>query len=322
MSKGDELLRWLNLLPQSELWPAISSLQQRLVGPRGDWDLPGLSYAAISGASATEDDGWLPLALLQLSIVLVDDILDQEIDSQLQPYGAGVVANTALAIQALAFQALEQMPLAPEIYRAVSHCLTSMCVQTAYGQQLDVANLVGEENYWRLIRAKSAPFYRASLEVGALIAGADAALTEGVGEFGALLGEVVQILDDQMDALKQPANADWLEGRNNLLIMYALTSDYPEKERFLALRAQVADREALTEAQLILGHCGAVSYALYERVTRLRAMKQLAQNLPLKNPQPLLDQVMMYAEEVAAMLRRTGVVISAESLLNLPPTPG
>ena len=322
MSKGDELLQWLNLLPQPELWPALATLQPRLVRPRGDWDLPGLSYAAIRGAPASEGDGWLPLALLQLSIILVDDILDQEIDSQLQPNGAGVVANTAFAIQALAFQALEQMALAPESYRAVSRCLTSMCVQTAYGQQLDVANLVGEENYWRLIRAKSAPFYRASLEVGALIAGADAALIEGVSEFGTLLGEMVQIVDDQMDAFEQPANADWLEGRNNLLIMYALTSDNPEKERFRALRAQVADIKALTEAQLILGHCGAVSYALFLRRERLLAMWRLAQNLPLKNPQPLKDLVMMYAEEAAAMLRRTGVAISAESLLNLPPTPG
>lgn len=315
MSKAAQLRRSLEALPEPEVWPSLMALHERLEKPRGDWELPGLAYLAVVGAPSESGAGWLPLALLQASIILVDDILDQDEHGLARIHPPGVVANLALALQSLAFQTLEELALAPAVERAVCRCLTTMCVQTAYGQQLDVANLSGEENYWRLIRAKSAAFYRASLEVGALIAEAEAAIVAGLGQFGAWLGEIVQILDDQVDALEQPANADWLEGRNNLLILYALSADHPERERFRALRARATEREALAEAQRILGRCGAVSFAIYQRIDRLKAMAHLLVDLPLSNPQPLREQVMLYAHEIATTLSRTGVEVSAESLL-------
>lgn len=315
MSKAAQLQRWFEMLPEPEMWPSLIALRERMEKPRGDWELPGMAYLAVTGESSETGAGWLPLALLQASIILVDDILDQDEHGLTGQYAPGVVANLALALQALAFQALQELTLPPAIEHAVYRCLTTMCIHTAYGQQLDVANLSGEENYWRLIRAKSAPFYQASLEVGALIGRAEMAVVAGLGQFGVWLGELVQILDDQIDALEQPANADWLEGRNNLLIMYALQADHPEQERFRALRARAAEAEALAEAQQMLGRCGAVSYAFYQRIARLKAMVRLLADLPLRTPQPLQELVMQFAREIAATLSRTGVEVSAESLL-------
>jgi len=52
---------------------------------------------------------------------------------------------------------------------------------------------------------------------------------------GALVGETQQLHDDLDDALAVPAQPDWRRPRNNLLTLYALTVDHPERERFIEL---------------------------------------------------------------------------------------
>jgi geranylgeranyl pyrophosphate synthase len=125
---------------------------------------------------------------------------------------------------------------------------------------------------------------------------------------------LIQVEDDLNDALKTPANADWHEGRNNLLVLYASTVDHSERDRFIALRQHIDDPEALAEAQQILIRSGAVSYAMYNMMQRNRAMLTMLEALPLAQPHFLTDVSHHYNQRLSWILSSNGIDISAETL--------
>jgi geranylgeranyl pyrophosphate synthase len=231
------------------------------------------------------------MACLQISIILVDDLLDEEADGAQHQMGIGRTANLALALQAAGHLLIEQCDVPAADRAAAALSLTRMALDTAAGQELDVSNLTGEENYWQVVRAKSTPFYGAGLKLGAQLGGASAEVADGLYKIGMIFGEAVQILDDLEDAFKIPANADWVQGRNNLAILYGLTADYAEKEAFLQMKAQAEQQERLEQAQQILIRAGAVSYCAYQLLQRHREARHRIRSLPLQRPD-LLEKLL------------------------------
>ena len=198
---------------------------------------------------------------------------------------------------------------------AVVASLAGMALTTALGQHWDVQNLAGEDNYWKVVRTKSTPFYGAALHVGALLGGAEADVADGLRDFGLLIGEVIQIQDDLLDAFQTPANPDWKQGRNNLLLLYALTAQHPAHTRFLELLSRIDDPSALAEAQRILIRCGAVSYAAYQLIQRYRTAQQQLAALPLADPVPMQELLARQTHPLADLLKTIGADVPEELLL-------
>jgi len=166
-----------------------------------------------------------------------------------------------------------------------------MLLFTALGQYWDTQNPHTEEAYWQVTRAKSAPFFGATLYVGAMMGGADATSAGKLGELGELYGEMIQIHDDLNDAMAVPASVDWLQGRFPLPILFAEVVPHPDQARFRHLRRQVEQADALVEAQDILIRCGAVSYAIDQLLQRHRQATALRPQLHLAQPR-VIDQVL------------------------------
>ncbi|MBX2998942.1 MAG: polyprenyl synthetase family protein [Caldilineaceae bacterium] len=271
-----QLTKW------SELDRLFADMDNKIV--RLDWQLPGIGCVVVGGDARQVIPAMAAMACLQISIILVDDLLDEEPDGTQHRMGIGRTANLALALQASSHLLIEQCDIPAENRAAAALSLTRMALDTAAGQELDVSNLVGEENYWQVVRAKSTPFYGAGLEAGARLAGAAAEVAAGLYEIGVIFGEAVQILDDLEDAFKIPANADWLQGRNNLAILYGLTAEYPEKETFLQLKANADQLESLEQAQQLLIKAGAVSYCAYQLLQRHWEARRRIRSLSLQRP--------------------------------------
>jgi geranylgeranyl pyrophosphate synthase len=280
-------------LPQTAQWPKLADLFPSNEGAvtRLDWLLPGIGCAAAGGALADTLPAMAALACAQRSIILIDDMLDEEPDGRHHQLGVGRTANLAAALQAAGVLLIEQCPVSLSNRSAAALSFNQMILDTAAGQELDVSNLTGEENYWQLVRAKSTPFYGAGLEMGALLGGAPAAVARELYNVGVLFGEAVQILDDLEDAFKTPANPDWLRGRNNLAILYGLTADYPRKRSFIQLMNQVEDADILYQAQQLLIESGAVSYCTYQLLERYRTIRHSWQALSLAQTS-LLDRML------------------------------
>ena len=269
-------------VPGMDRWNEVSELfPDNEDDTRLDWQLPGIACAAVGGDYASVLPAMAALACIQVSIILVDDMLDEEPEGAHHRFGIGRTANLALALQAAGAVLIDQCSVPAPHRAAAAHALNRMALATAAGQELDVRNLSGEENYWHVVRAKSTPFYGTGLEIGALLGGASPKMTEVMYNVGVLFGEAIQIYDDLEDAFQSTANSDWAQGRNNLVLLYGLTAEYSQKEAFLTYKNQAADVTALHRAQQLLIESGAVSYCAFQLLQRHIAAKSCLDSVTL-----------------------------------------
>jgi geranylgeranyl diphosphate synthase type I len=302
-------------LPQVSGWPEMAAVFERTNGSLSkEWELPWLACQAVGGDPDAALPGAAALACIQLSIVLVDDMLDDDPRGDYHHLGWGPTANLALAYQAAAFALVKTAPVDAERRAGLATWLAHIGLGTALGQYHDAHNAGDEAAYWEVLRGKSAPFYGAALALGALLGGGDLEVVESLNELGILIGETAQIYDDLGDALHTPARPDWQHGRNNLPILYALTAQYPDRARFEACLAQVDDLETLRVAQGILVTCGAVSYCALHAARRYRAAQLLLASIPLANPGPMVEALTRQSRPLVALFRAAGAEPPAELL--------
>jgi len=310
---ADQVQSLVMALPEMAIWPEVAGLFEPEGGqPRLDWQLPVLACRAVGGDEARALPAVGAIACIKLGFILVDGILDDDPEGFHRPMGVGRAANLGLGLLAAAFALIERSEAEMATKTAVTASLAQMALGGAAGQELDVQNRPGEENYWKVVRAKGSPFYASSLEIGALVGGAEAALARGLYDLGVTFGEMVQVYDDLEDAFKTPANPDWRRGYNNLPILYALTADHPRRERFARLLPRVDDPQVLDEAQRILINCGAVSYCIYHLVQRYQTSQRLLQQLPLADPTPMIELLEAQVAPLREWLHTMGVEIPPE----------
>jgi len=92
---------------------------------------------------------------------------------------------------------------------------------------------VGEEQYFDVLRRKTAYLFSACCEIGAILGGASEAERRALADYGLNLGTAFQLVDDLLDftsdggSLGKAAGADLLEGKVTLPLIYLL-GDRPE----------------------------------------------------------------------------------------------
>jgi len=285
-----------DLFPAQE-WPDARAILERAQPkkPR-DWRLPVLACEAVGGSCIKAVPAAAAIGCMQISIILVDDLLDNDPRGEYHCIGAPATANLAIAFQAAGMDAIAQSDVGAVTKLAAFHSLNQMMLTTAYGQYLDTQNTEDEAAYWNLVRTKSSPFFGSALHIGALLGGASADVATQIKQFGHLYGEMIQIHDDLNDTMDVPANPDWTLGRLPLPILFAQIVDHPGKARFIELREVITNPDALTEAQEILVRCGAVSYCIDQLVRRYQSAIDILSTLPLITPdlfEGLLDDVII-----------------------------
>ena len=316
MTESEEIRACVLSVPEVAAWPEMAGLfNHEGAEPRPDWSLPLLACRAAGGQALAAVPGAAAVACMQISIILVDDMLDDDPRGEYRRLGAGPAANLSLAFQAAAFRVIAPGVQDAERRAAVTASLAWLGLATALGQHWDVQDRSDEDNYWKVVRAKSTPFYGAALHVGALLGGADARVAEDLRAFGLLVGEVIQIQDDLLDAFQTPANPDWKQGRNNLAILYALAARHRDRGRFVELLPRIDDPQSLREAQQILIGCGAVSYCAYHLVQRYQRARQLLDAAPLADPAPMREVLARETEPLEQLLQSVGAELPSELLL-------
>ncbi len=274
--------------PLSGRWPDLARVMRRAAAARPRaWGLPALATQAVGGDPMQALTACAALACVQVSIVLVDDLLDADPRGEHHRLGAGGAANLALGLQALAGDILAGgVSHTPMLARALTTVQRALAV-TSYGQSLDAACVDDEAAYWRVVSAKSGAFFGAAWRLGAECAGAGPSVVDRVEALGHCYGEIVQIHDDLGDCLQPSVTPDWRLGRSPLPILYARLVAHPDRERFSALCARIEQPGALAEAQEILWRSGAVSYCLHQILGRHAQAQALLGEAALPVPEPL-----------------------------------
>ncbi|MBN1439738.1 MAG: polyprenyl synthetase family protein [Anaerolineales bacterium] len=300
-------------LPEVAAWPEMVRIfEQHVPKPHQVWEWPYRACRAVGGEDSLASSSAAAILCMILSILLVDDMLDQDPRGIHLQLGDAAAANISFAFQSASFRMLAGTPVDAERRATVMRAFADMGLTMAFGQDLDVRNLSGEENYWKVTHAKSSSYFGTAFFAGAVMGNADSDTAARIRKLGELMGDVVQIHDDIKDALDTPANPDWKQMRNNLLFLFARTADHPDRERFLALQPQVDDPEALKEAQRILVRSGAVSYGMYHICHRYQACMGILNETPLKDPEPLKEVVVKFIYPLTEILHRTGIPIPPE----------
>ena len=288
---------YLLTFPIFDTWPEMRKILQRIASGRPrDWQLPPMACQAVGAPAEKAIPASAALACAQISIILVDDILDEDPRGEYHRLGNGRAANFALAFQAAGFDALIGSRAGSSVKLEALNSLNRMLLTTAHGQELDSQNPSDEVSYWRVVKNKSGPFFGCAIHLGALLGEATRHTAQKLEQLGNLYGEMIQIYDDLNDTMAVPANPDWLQGRKPLPILFALSVNHPDRAKFEELYKNISVGNALQEAQEILIRCAALSYC----VDQLLRRHQIAQDIFIEISLPTKEGVDSLMKEVIA----------------------
>ncbi|MCP3997355.1 MAG: hypothetical protein GY722_20205 [bacterium] len=303
-------------IPEVSGWPEMSRLIQRPTASNTKpcWEYPVLACRSAGGTEEQALPGAAAIFCLVYSMQLVDDLLDQDPRGIQHEVGEGTTANLGLAFQAAASILVERTEIPPERRAAIQASLAQIALATAFGQNLDLADIMDEQDYWRVVEAKTPPLFSGALRIGGLLGSASDESAEGLHQLGFLLGKLIQISDDLKDALEKPARPDWRRKWNNLPILYALTADHSDRSRFTDLLDRIEEPAALAEAQELLIRSGGVSFCTYHMIELYRSAKALLRKIPLQNLEPMESLLNYHAGPLKSLFMIIGADLPEELL--------
>ncbi len=313
---------YLLTFPIFESWHEMGTILRRSASGRPrDWQLPIIACQAVGASPEKAIPASAALACAQLSIILVDDMLDDDPRGEYHHIGSGRAANFASAFQAASVDALLGSRASTNIKKEAVGSLNQMMSKTAHGQDLDVQNPADETSYWRVVENKSAPFFGCAIHLGALFGEASMHTAYELEQLGKLYGEMIQIHDDLNDTLAVPANPDWLQERKPLPILFAQTVEHPEQARFIELCKNISAEATLQEAQEILIRCGAVSYCVDALIRKHQAVQMILNKLTLPNKETVATLINELVAPVYKLFDTLGIPQQTQAtfptLLNL-----
>jgi geranylgeranyl pyrophosphate synthase len=302
-----QTIAYIAKLPVVESWPEMSSLFTQAAANRPyDWQLPVLACEAVGGTAKQAIPAIASIAMLQASIILIDDMLDADPRGKHHEIGLPAAANLAAALQALSLEALHDGLTSARTKAVTMHNIGRTSAQTALGQYWDTQNWGDEDAYWQVVQTKSAPFFGAALYIGALLGNAPLKVAEELRQIGHLYGEMIQIHDDLQDTMSTPASPDWQLGRPSLPILFARLVPHPDRDRFTALLGQVSDPATLQAAQAILLGCGAVSYCVDQILKRYQAVQERLALIPLRHPEKIEQLLATVMDPIGSLFQLVG----------------
>lgn len=160
----------------------------------------------------------------------------------------------------------------------------------AEGEVLQLLNMhdpeVTIERYLQVIRYKTAKLFEASSQLGAVLAGADAAMEEAAAEYGRRIGTAFQLIDDMLDytasaeQMGKNAGDDLREGKPTLPLLHLLEHGTPE-QRTLARDAIVQGGTEHFDAVFEAIHASGALEVTFEAARReAEAAERAAQLFP------------------------------------------
>jgi len=137
-----------------------------------------------------------------------------------------------------------------------------------YGQSIDIENEgkeTTEEEYLEMVRGKTSSIFAASMEIGAILAGANPSCCINLREYGQRIAMAFQIQDDIMDIGESKGHrrgSDILKGKRTLLVIKGMQQGTEEQKSAITnvLGNEAAADEDLHSAITAIKESGAEEY--------------------------------------------------------------
>lgn len=147
-----------------------------------------------------------------------------------------ILAGDTMFAMAYQYAAKTDAQLIPDILRVFSKTAIEVCEGQQYDMNFETSDDVTIDDYLEMIRLKTAVLLGASLEIGAICAGADEQSIKHIYDFGINLGIAFQLKDDLLDTYGDTEQFGKMKGGDIAT----------NKKTFLYLKA----KELSSEAQL------------------------------------------------------------------------
>ncbi len=261
---------WANARFDAELAPAGKRLRP-IFCLLACAELGGDVEKAVPAAAALE--------LLHNFSLIHDDIEDGDEQRRHRPtlwklWGVPQAINAGDGLFAMAFAAIQGLydrGLSAEATLAALRVFTQMTVALTEGQHLDMLfeqrGTVSVADYLRMIQGKTGALVGASVAIGAIAGGAEAAQSEALWRYGQAVGLAFQVQDDILGIWGDPAETgkaagnDLLRRKKSLPILYTL-DHVAVGPRFAALMDDAGFGPSDLDAALaLLDEAGARAYA-------------------------------------------------------------
>jgi len=222
------------------------------------------------------------LEMLHTFTLLHDDIMDQDEKRRGVPsvhtnwdIPTAIVAGDLLfaKVYEVITKHTDQKRVKPkrilQVLEEVSEATIALCEGQTMDMMFENRETVSEEEYFEMIKGKTAALFEVSARCGGLLGGANESQVKKLGEFGLYSGIAFQVIDDVLaltadeKVLKKPVGNDIKEGKRTLIVVRALKkASKNQRQKILeTLGNQDASTEQIRETIELIDFLGAIAYA-------------------------------------------------------------
>ena len=252
----------------------VRQVADYIIGGGGKRLRPALLLLAAGACGYTGRDQYTLAAVIEMihtATLLHDDVVDESSQRRGRATANAAFGNAAAVLvgdflYSRAFQlmvALESM--------TVQQVLADTTNAIAEGEVLQLLHVhnpdTDEAAYLRVIERKTAVLFAAATRLGALVAGADAAMQDRLAEYGRQLGLAFQIADDVLDydgdaaALGKNLGDDLAEGKATLPLIHAIANSAPTTRERLRTIVEHGEADAFAEVLQAIRDSGGLEHA-------------------------------------------------------------
>lgn len=163
---------------------------------------------------------------------------------------------------------------------------------------------ITEDEYFDILRRKTAYLFSACCEIGALLGGADEAQCEALRDYGLNLGMAFQLADDVLDftadsgAIGKKAGADLLEGKLTLPLILLVRQDESVKEELQQMMRDGSYTDNRREKLVSnLKECGAIDATRSRAYSYAEAARKNLEVLKESEYRTALEEIPVYMIE-------------------------
>jgi geranylgeranyl diphosphate synthase type I len=190
----------------------------------------------------------IALELIHNFTLVHDDIMDKSKTRRNLPavhikFGEATAINAGDLLFAKAFESMHNITEDCCIFKNVEFGLIDCIREICEGQQFDIEfekrKIISEDEYFEMIRKKTAVFFQFSAESGAILGGGTSQEISGLNEYGLNLGLGFQIWDDYLDisseqeTLGKDIGNDIRNGKKTLIAVHCLNNAKDEDKKLL-----------------------------------------------------------------------------------------
>jgi geranylgeranyl diphosphate synthase type I len=185
-----------------------------------------------------------------------------------------------------------------QVLRDISEATITICEGQTLDMTFEKRETVSEDEYFEMIKAKTAALFEVSARCGGIIGGAKKSQVKNLGKFGYYAGLAFQLIDDVLGLtadekiLGKPVGSDIREGKRTLITVHALkqASETQRKKILETLGDRSASPERIRNTIDLVSSLGSISYAEEKAREYIKKSKNaLTEFPPTKDKEDLIN---------------------------------